>query len=131
MDIDIDLGQLSEALNYKADLDLGNSSVPHIIETYANGTSGYIVYSDDGVNGKLCIQWGFVAGAGTTDWYGVSLLKEYKNNLYGCLVSNSGVITNPYDVKVGNDNKNTTDTLYIRASNDATGIRWQTMGYIN
>ena len=130
MDIDIDLGQLSEALNYKADLDLGNSSVPHMIETYVNGTSGYIVYSDDGVNGKLCIQWGFTV-TGTTGWYGISLLKTYKNALYSCIATQSGATTNVYAVKIGNEEKNTPNTLYVLIASATTGIRWQTMGYIN
>lgn len=39
-------GIIAETLNGKADLDLSNTTVPHLVEVYSNGTSWYRVYSD-------------------------------------------------------------------------------------
>ena len=39
-------GITAETLNGKADLDLGNTTVPHLVEVYSNGSSWYRIYSD-------------------------------------------------------------------------------------
>ena len=62
-------------LNGKADVDGTNATFPHIIETYQNGASGYVLYSPDSNGRQLCIQWGQTAGNGMYGGAGVVLLK--------------------------------------------------------
>lgn len=54
-------GLNAELFNNKADIDLSNSTVPHIVETYVNGTSWYRIYSDGWVE-----QGGSVSTNGDT-----------------------------------------------------------------
>lgn len=67
------LSQLNAGLATKVDLDGSNATFPHIIDTYVNGLSGYIVYS----NG-YCVQWGY----GTVNNTPISLLKTFDNTDY-------------------------------------------------
>lgn len=67
------LSQVNAGLATKVDLDGSNATFPHIIDTYVNGLSGYIVYS----NG-YCVQWGY----GTVNNTPISLLKTFDNTDY-------------------------------------------------
>jgi hypothetical protein len=81
----IDIGQVTNSLTNKVDLDGSGAKFPYIIDTYVNDASGYIVWS----NG-YCEQWGLNTVIGSST---ISLLKEFKNENYNVFVSircNSG-----------------------------------------
>lgn len=62
-------------INGKVDLDGSNATFPHIVESYKNGNSGYILYSPDENGNKRCIQWGVQTGTGAYGQTTVYLLK--------------------------------------------------------
>lgn len=70
---EMDWSQWASGLEGKLDKNHSNDTKPYIDETYVNGTSGYIVYS----NG-LCEQWGRFS-IGATNIY---FLKSYINTDY-------------------------------------------------
>lgn len=72
-ELNLDVADLERS---KADVDLSNSSVPHIVETYVNGTSWYRVYSDG-----WCEQ-GFCYSPPSSSAQTINLLKEYKDTNY-------------------------------------------------
>lgn len=63
-------------INGKVNLDGSNATFPHVVESYVNGNSGYILYSPDENGNKRCIQWGVQQGTGTMGAYTVYLLKD-------------------------------------------------------
>ena len=96
----------------------GNYSSPvYIIESYASGKSGYVIYSN-----KLCEQWG-VHSSGNT----VSLLKEYANTNYNivCQDNSSNVGTNSNAQGVYGLTKTQFSILYWNP------VFWRTIGYIS
>ena len=112
---DIDYGQILEALNDKVDLNGGNATFPHIVETYHNGTEWYRVYSDG-----WCEQGGKITG--TT----VTFLKEFADTNY----SFSGVSINSNSGGAANTiyNQTTTGCTYY-TYNNAGGL-WRACGYL-
>lgn len=78
---DINIGQLSEAINDKADRDLNNITRPYITEQYDDGNgNGYRVWSN-----KWCEQYGIADyGSLGTDIpkIQINFPKEYKDKLY-------------------------------------------------
>ena len=73
--IPFDIDNIATDLNGKCDTDGTNATFSHIVETYQNGASGYVVYSPDSNGRQLCIQWGQTAGNGSYGGIGVALLK--------------------------------------------------------
>lgn len=76
----LDAGAVMTAVNDIA-------SKPHIIETYENGLSGYIIWS----NG-YCEQWGhnYTPAVVSNDYWIVDLLKTYRNTNYGIQITFGG-----------------------------------------
>ena len=74
-DIEVDIDEIVTDLNGKATLDLSNCTVPHIVETYNNGTSWYRLYSDG-----WCEQGGRVKISSA--WQTVPLIKNFANTNY-------------------------------------------------
>lgn len=69
----INIDEIAEALNDKADIDLNNISRPYIIETWSSGTSWYRIWSDG-----FKEQGGYYDG--TVDGFvWVSFFKIYNN----------------------------------------------------
>ena len=99
------------------------SSTPHIVETYQNGTSGYIVYS----NG-YCEQWG-ITPTGGNSYQTMNLLKAYKDTNYSILMSGR---TNKGNTASGEWNQScslplsTTQFAYYRI---AWASNWKAYGY--
>ena len=70
----IDAGRIGEILPTKLD---ASKVKAYIVETYQNGKSGYILYS----NG-WCKQWGMQTGNGTYTHQKTTLLKKYRDTNY-------------------------------------------------
>lgn len=73
-------GLKAELLNGKADVNTPSIQAPYIKNTYVNGTSGYIIWS----NGN-CVQWGTTVLSATTT--SISYLKTFLNNDYALINS--------------------------------------------
>ena len=97
---------------------------PYITQTYKNGFSWYIVYS----NG-WCEQGGYYTST-TTGWENINLLKTYKDNKYQANATLTGGDTSTKIVKVGSESKNTASTLGIFLGASGYGARWETKGYL-
>ena len=97
---------------------------PYITQTYQNGFSWYVVYS----NG-WCEQGGYYTST-TTGWENINLLKTYKDNKYQANATLTGGDTSTKIVKVGSESKNTASTLGIFLGASGYGARWETKGYL-
>ena len=101
------------------------ANLPHIVETYNNGTDWYRVYSD-----KWCKQGGVKAlssGVGT-----VTFFKAFKDTNYtvcDALSGNNGSVGASYWAMT----KTTTTVKFTRQSDNnknlSTSINWQAIGY--
>lgn len=80
----MDWSEWASSLNGKLNADHSNDTKPYITETYRNGNSGYVVYS----NG-LCEQWGM--DVSTTNPVVVTLLKEM-NTKYNVQITSAWAI---------------------------------------
>lgn len=129
---DINIGQITEALNNKLDRDGMNAGNPAsvVIETYSNETSWYRVYSDG-----WCEQGGTVE-ATSNIWVTITLLKPYINTNYnlqgGSKILDSSYPNNALSVSF----RNYTQTTFETAVHDDETINkgtwtWQACGYIN
>lgn len=115
----------ASSLNGKANADLSNCTKPYIKETFVDGASGYIVYS----NG-YCEQWGNVASGSNSDT--VTLLKPYRDTNYNVQITYSK--TSSVDNYSPISNITTTDTFIIYSP--AAGAKgcnkaWQAKGFIS
>ncbi len=120
-------------LETKINSKLDNSTV-HIVETYKNGNSGYILYSND-----YCIQWGYLATtANSVTAYTVTFLKEFKDTSYGfnraphwAIDHNVGngifsIFDNGYNTKAA-----ASVTFKMHENSVQTGTDWIAQGYVN
>ena len=80
--IEVDIDEVMTDLNGKADVDLSNSSVPHIVETYVNGTSWYRVWSADSTGNRWCEQGGMTDVLASNVVKTITLLKAMSNTNY-------------------------------------------------
>lgn len=98
----------------------------YIKETYKNGTSGYILYSND-----LCIQWGVAPAGGNGS--SITLLKTYEDANY--LVLTNGANGGAGSFAIGNSIETKSyDRFYYHTWNrDGVGafapFNWMTVGY--
>ena len=84
---DINIGQISEALNNKADRDLSNisstSSFRRLIEVYSNGTNWYKVFAEyNPTTGDLIGKWCEQGGQANSSSSSVTFLKAFANTNY-------------------------------------------------
>ena len=137
---DINIGQLSEAINDKMDRDLNNrsndSGLRKLVESYVNGTSWYKVFDEIQENGsikKWCEQGGknyCVSG----QWTVISFLKVFANTNYavttGSEMSNSG--DNPA-AKISNFSTSSFDACFKWDTGQykAGTLHWYACGYIS
>lgn len=110
----------ASSLEGRLDKNHSNDTKPYIDETYVNGTSGYIVYS----NG-LCEQWGRFS-TGATDIY---FLKSYMNSDYVVTYMQHGAASATIE-RVGLENlyTNRFEVNIIRAN--MVPACWRSLGYI-
>lgn len=122
-ELDIQVDNIATELNGKADIDLSNTSLVRIKETYTNGKSGYMVYSNN-----FCKQWGWIGSASANAHTTITLLKKYKDTNYSVLLTyNTTSTAVAGGTQVG--------VAKMTASNFAIGcqggsIAWRAYGYI-
>lgn len=110
----------------RSDLDnIQQIQAPYITETYVNGTSGYLVYS----NG-FCEQWGVQNAAGDNNTT-FTLLKPYKDTNY---MINATLRNSSFPIKedaaLGAIPNSTSQFILRNGSGSARDIQWRTLGYI-
>lgn len=115
---------LAAAFNGKADIDLGNCTKPHVVETYVNGQSGYRVWSDG-----YCEQWGNYITNGVATWFTVNFSKVFANVNYN--ISTTPVRANANLIPVAIPVQVSVSNMQV-ACGDATGsFYWFVCGYIS
>ncbi|MCM1003590.1 MAG: hypothetical protein NC408_04540 [Candidatus Gastranaerophilales bacterium] len=112
----LDAGEVLEALADKQDKCI------HITETYANGTSGYRIWSDG-----YCEQWGIVDFSTT---YPVVLLKPYADSNYIALAQNIATTTNTTISSCKLNNKTRNGFTFIKNVSSDFAFSWKTSGYL-
>ena len=117
---EMDWSAWASSLEGKLDKNHSNDTKPYIDETYVNGTSGYIVYS----NG-LCEQWGRFS-IGATNIY---FLKSYMNSDYVVTCMQHGAASGTIE-RVGLENLyfDRFEVNIIRAN--MVPACWRSLGYI-
>lgn len=117
---EMDWSAWASSLEGKLDKNHSNDTKPYIDETYVNGTSGYIVYS----NG-LCEQWGRFS-IGATNIY---FLKSYMNSDYVVTCMQHGAASATIE-RVGLENLyfDRFQVNIIRAN--MVPACWRSLGYI-
>lgn len=132
MSDDINVGQLSEAINNKLDIGcmnanhtttpvgLNTNNMPVVITTCVNGTSGYRIWADG-----YCEQWGKATINNTT--ITVALGKTFKDTNYNVTVS-GGIGSSYYCPQC----KNTSvDSFELYNFNTAIAFNyWKASGYL-
>ena len=124
LETDINLGNITEALNGKIDLpdNVSQSDCHFVVESYVNGTSWYRVY-DDG----WCEQGGMETTKSQAE-RSVSFLKTFSNTSYSvllCYQASDGDLSNG---ALTTRTKNTGSFTFYPWSADE--ICWQASGYI-
>lgn len=121
----IDAGRIGEILPTKLDT---SKVKAYIVETYKNGTSGYIIWS----NG-YCEQWGSVSSNASNSAFNISLLKNFINTdfnafVYGSYSANQDL----YSSQINITKSVSKLTVWIAASHGTLPrtFDWKTCGYI-
>lgn len=131
---DINIGQISEALNDKMDRDGMNSQSPCAVvvakqdPTSANGYKWYRVYSDG-----WCEQGGLSNGGGSS-FVTTTFLKPFANTAYNIVTGllNDENNSTCFGVKVANRTSTSfqSRTWYSSGSAGNYNFNWQASGYI-
>lgn len=127
---EINIGQLSEAINDKMDRDAHNVESPSavVVESYVNGTSWYRVWSDG-----WCEQ-GNSKETSSASWKTVTLLKPYTNTNYSVTATCNGNVNGTSTwTTVVDGQAYTTTQIQVKGTNaDASWlICWRAAGYIS
>ena len=123
------LEQVNQGIESRVMLDGSNAEFPYIIETYANGTSWYRVYSDG-----WCEQGGYIVNTATADntLTTINLLKNFTSSNYTVNVIKK--IKSSKDYSGGYQGYlNTTLSsfqVYFGVQSYFEGASWQACGYI-
>jgi hypothetical protein len=118
----IDIGQVTNSLANKVDLDGSNATFPRIIETYVNGTSGYNIWS----NG-YCEQWcqNYTVMDATAT---LTFLKVFKDTNYCITMAHQNEVNNDAGW-VGVSAFTTTDFTYYNKARAGYSF-WKASGYL-
>jgi hypothetical protein len=119
------LEQVNKGLETKADVDLTNSSIVHIVETYVNDASGYRIYSDG-----YCEQWGYFEIAANASGT-ITIPKTYANTKYNLSSNCYAVSEVTYNVGINFQVTGVNTLAYSNAN--ASHVRcvwWKTSGYL-
>lgn len=117
---EMDWSAWASSLEGRLDKNHSNDTKPYIDETYVNGTSGYIVYS----NG-LCEQWGRFS-TGATEIY---FLKTYMNSNYVVTCMQHGAASATIE-RVGLKNLYTNRFVVNIIRANMVPACWRSLGYI-
>lgn len=117
---EMDWSAWASSLEGRLDKNHSNDTKPYIDETYVNGTSGYIVYS----NG-LCEQWGRFS-IGATDIY---FLKTYMNSDYVVTYMQHGAASSVIE-RVGLQDLYTNRFTVNIIRDNMVPACWRSLGYI-
>ena len=103
-----------------------NKSIPHVVESYQNGTSWYRVYSDG-----WCEQGGSVYIIGPDGGGTVAFLKPYKDTNYQIMITNASyLVTIPAGIEPAS--KLSGSMVIDYGDGTVTGdVYWETKGYIS
>lgn len=114
------------SLTGKADTDLSNCTRPYITETYRNGNAWYRVWSDG-----WCEQ-GNMATVGSDTTGTLSLVREYSDTNYECLLTLVTATTGMNNVSVGPIWVVSKTNSTFRWANDTWGgtMQWLAFGYL-
>ncbi len=101
-------------------------TIPHIVETWSNGTSWYRLYSDG-----WCEQGGWLTP--NSDPYNITFLKEFKDTNYYIQLSVQDISPTDFALTVASWNTKTTTYVQIYEGYNGTSqlvpIMWETKGY--
>ena len=114
-------------LSAKANIDLSNCTIPHIVETYVNGTSWYRVYSDG-----WCEQGANNQTSDTNGGYTVTFLKPFKDTNYNVTGMTVDIADGTQCVKYYA--KSATSIGFLTTNNtqySSMQFNWQACGYIS
>ncbi|MCM1338963.1 MAG: hypothetical protein NC191_04770 [Muribaculaceae bacterium] len=118
------LNKVSDEVLNRVKIDGSNAEFPYITDTYVNGTSGYIIYS----NG-YCEQWGKIAR--TEQQQNVTLLKPYNNTNYNIFFQGYNASANTdYRPILSYEGNKTTSSFIFNCYTGIAGAYWKTAGYI-
>jgi hypothetical protein len=123
--IEVDIDEIATDLNGKADIDLGNCTAPHIVETYVNGSSWYRVYSDG---------WCEQGGACILGTFSYSFMKQYISRPNVQLTRMSTYNANGWVSDVGFNSVPTTTGFTLNSNFTSSyflGADWVACGYIS
>ena len=104
------------------------ANLPHIVETYNNGTDWYRVYSD-----KWCEQFGLSACSANTVTI-VNLFVAYKNTNYNVILQPNRVAQDIWghgDTIPPSSMTTTSFGIYIHNSAGNYNLFWRSVGYVN
>ena len=115
-----------ESLSTKANTDLSNvsSNIAYIVESYKNGTSGYIVYS----NG-FCEQWGAISIPGN-QIATVQLLKNFKDVNY-CITNNKKLLSVEFTDGWGAGDFTVSSFRFANGHGSEITYNWHAVGFIS
>lgn len=100
-----------------------NTLLRYVIETYQNGTEGYIIYNDG-----WCEQWGLLTGGGNTS---VQYIKEFADTNYNLLVTNNSPTSYGNGIPLRQDGYTTKTTTGFNAYADGNLYKnWRAFGYL-
>ena len=119
----IHIGMLADIRRTRLD----KMSFPYIIESYKNGASCYIVYSN-----KWCEQCGELYTNKSQSYFEIKFLKTMANTQYNIVFSAGRVSAgtgNSYGGAFDYSSLSTT-SMKIREDNDTSYVRWKISGYI-
>lgn len=124
----IDVGEITEALNGKADLNLANvpSSKGILVESYVNGTSWYRVYSDG-----WCEQGGQTVNLAGSDPAITTFLKQFANTNYCIQICPVGAYTAMAEANNVVSNKAANQFQLTSGQYVTQPFSWYAAGYIS
>lgn len=122
----IDWNEWTTSLNNKVNTDGSNASFPYIVETYANGMSGYNLWSNN-----YCEQWGERKSLVDDEAITITLLKPYANTDYVILnAASAEAVVGKGGTSCVYSSKTTTSFVLTQDTRADNGGNWLTKGYI-
>ena len=118
----IDAGQIAENIADKANTDLSNCSKPYVTETYRNGSSGYVLWSDGRIE-----QWG--VNNPSTSQYWISFLKAFTTTNYNVTLTIYNSVTGTSTANVKLNSQQTNRMLVWTNDTPERPLMWHAEGY--